>query len=352
MPEPLRDTLRTCLLRRPEDRPDAKVLLDHLISGDHLVVGPAPSQPVPPAPRASSVEPVDDAALTGPASAELLSRFRGIEDLRKLFNDPGPLLAGDAGALGFLPLARPAELRRMAEQTEDGALFALARDLEEGERFANGFVRELTGNLSGWEGDHRVNPGLLLTFLLHPGLAVPPVPGGLPGVGEWTRVLWTRVEYATGPSRAGYAAAVYGVIPTVLEVARRHDLWRERSRVVRDEADGLRATVRRQEAYAFGKGVLGVLGVVLTLLACALLAWGEVMGPSVLFLAATGCGAGWLLLFGLDTHAHGWREERRARLRRFEGLPLPALRAGLRAMEGDLRRAREICEPRPGASGR
>jgi len=92
--------------------------------------------------------------------------------------------------------------------------------------------------------------------------------------------------------------------------------------------------------------------VVLTLLACALLAWGEVMGPSVLFLAATGCGAGWLLLFGLDTHAHGWREERRARLRRFEGLPLPALRAGLRAMEGDLRRAREICEPRPGASGR
>ena len=356
VPEPLRDTLRTCLLRRPEDRPDAKVLLDHLITGGPLALAPAlpaPSQPVPPAPRAGSVEPVDGAVHAAPASSALLSRFRGIEDLRKLFNDPRPLLAGDAGVAEFLPLARPSELRLMAGQAEDAALFALARDLEEGERVGNGFVRELTGSLSGWKGDlHRVDPALILTFLLNPGLAVPPVAGGLQGVGEWTRILWTRVEYASGPTRAGYAAAVYAVIPTVLRVARRHDLWRERTTAVRGEAASLRATVRRQEAYAFGKGVLGVLGVALALASLVLAGWGTVVGPGILLLAAAGCGMGWLVLFGLDTRAHGVREERRARVRRFADLPLPALRAGLRAMEGDLRRARQICAARPGASGR
>ncbi|MGW8530617.1 MULTISPECIES: serine/threonine protein kinase [Nocardiopsidaceae] len=345
VPEPLRETLRTCLLRRPEHRPDAKVLLHHLVTGDPLAALPAP--------RAASVEPVGDAVPSGPATEEMLSRFRGIEDLRKLFDDPGPLLAGDAAAAEFRPLARPAELRRMAEIAGDGALFALARDLEEGELVGNGFVRELTGSLGGWEGGHhRVDPALILTFLLNPGLAVPPDPGGLPGVGEWTRILWTRVEYASGPPRAGHAAAVYAVVPTVLGVAHRQRQWRERTTAVRGEADGLRATVRRQEAYAFGKGVLGVLGAVLVLAAFALVAWGEGVDPGLLFVAATACGAGWLLLLRLDSRAHGGREERRERLRRLENLPLPALGAGLRAMEEDLRRAREICAPRPGAPGR
>ncbi|MEE2047891.1 serine/threonine-protein kinase, partial [Nocardiopsis tropica] len=40
VPEPLRETLRTCLLRRPEHRPDAKVLLHHLITGDPLAALP------------------------------------------------------------------------------------------------------------------------------------------------------------------------------------------------------------------------------------------------------------------------------------------------------------------------
>jgi hypothetical protein len=137
--------------------------------------------------------------------------FRGHDaspaGLRALFRDTRPAAPGDRTAHERLLLARPAVIRLMAAHRGPDAetLRVLADDLELAERAGATLWQE-----NGSPG--RPDPVLTLAFLLHPELVVQPDPGDRPGRAEWARGLWARVEGAGGPARAGYAAAVFGLL--------------------------------------------------------------------------------------------------------------------------------------------
>ncbi|GAB2523100.1 serine/threonine-protein kinase [Nocardiopsis aegyptia] len=137
--------------------------------------------------------------------------FRGREvspaGLRALFRDTRPPAPGDRSAHERLLLARPAVIRLMAAHRGPDAevLRVLAEDLEAADRAGAALWQE-----NGSPG--RADPVLTLAFLLHPDLVVQPDPGDRPGRAEWASGLWARVESATGAARAGYAAAVFGLL--------------------------------------------------------------------------------------------------------------------------------------------
>ncbi|MFE3461808.1 protein kinase [Nocardiopsis aegyptia] len=137
--------------------------------------------------------------------------FRGRDvspaGLRALFRDTRPPAPGDRTAHERLLLARPAVIRLMAAHRGPDAevLRVLAEDLEAADRAGAALWQE-----NGSPG--RADPVLTLAFLLHPDLVVQPDPGDRPGRAEWASGLWARVESAAGAARAGYAAAVFGLL--------------------------------------------------------------------------------------------------------------------------------------------
>ncbi|WP_053619573.1 protein kinase [Nocardiopsis sp. NRRL B-16309] len=142
---------------------------------------------------------------------DLPPAFRGQDAspaaLRALFRDTRPPGPGDRTAHERLLMARPAVIRLMAAHHGPDAetLRVLAEDLATAERAGAALWQE-----NGPPG--RPDPVLTLVFLLHPDLVVQPDPGDRPGRAEWARGLWARVEGAAGAARAGYAAAVFGLL--------------------------------------------------------------------------------------------------------------------------------------------
>ena len=288
---------------------------------------------------------------------ELPPRFRGhdlsAEGLGQLFRDPRPLITGGHEANELMLLARPELLRQMAlHQTGDSArLRRLARDVETAERAGVAFHEELSGSLVGWRGtEGRVDPALVLTFLLHPELVVRPEPGERPGAGEWIKALWPRVELAAEAPRAGYAAAVYAALPTIVELAQQRVAWEGQRDVLRREHKALGAAVTAQQENRSRKALSAVLAAPLLLVAMILAAGAPGSGLGMLFaLLALGSGAAWVVLATRHVTRHGDRSAQLAREHRLYAIPQHGrtLVDGLRTMENDLRRAREISSKLP-----
>ncbi|WP_285731242.1 serine/threonine-protein kinase [Nocardiopsis sp. ATB16-24] len=461
VPHPLAATLRVCLDKRPGHRPDARTLLDHLVTGTPMtstcpagiepdgpvrpvrigalptpVERPLPSLPhgTPPSPPAHVVpassasgaagapdaHPVDApphhfaglrftrvgdlaaamqehwreavqvfsdpielgalgswvvndlndtlvdrslfrrrvtdanmavASFVAQARPDLPPRFRGHEvtltGLRRLLRDPRPLVSGDRQANELMMVSRPEVLRQMAAHRGGDGLRELADQVEEAERVGLSFHRELTGALVGWRGTRvRVDSAVALAFLLDPDLVVPPEPGDLPGVGIWLGILWKRVEKApTDTARAGYAAAVYGFLPTITELARqRLECEHRQERHRREEAE-LRSSGKNRGRLRNWAVVTGVSFLPLMLLGGAFNVSG-VSGVGGLLLSL---GLLCLLVFPVLLLAivvfHGDRARRAEETARSSALSMTtqALGATLRTMDADLHRAREIC---------
>jgi hypothetical protein len=297
------------------------------------------------------------ASFIAQACPELPPRFREhdltVEGLRHLFRDPRPLITGGHEANELMLLARPELLRQMAEhQAGDGPrLRQLAGDIEDAERTGMAFHRELAQKTAGWRGfEGRVDPALVLSFLLNPQLVVPPNPGDLPGVAAWTRVLWPRVELASGAHRVGYAAAVYASLPTIVTLARQRKAWEQRRVSLRSEHHALAATASAEQQNTVPKKVLGAMVSCCLLLAIALggLAPGSGMG-AMLFLAAIGAGIALLALTSRDSQRYGGVTARNSRDQRLRDIPLQGrtLNQGLRTMDADIETVRHLCSRPP-----
>ncbi|MFE6309081.1 serine/threonine protein kinase [Nocardiopsis sp. NPDC057823] len=182
--------------------------------------------------------------------------FRGrgatMADLGGLFSDPRPVITGAPMSNEMALLARPEVLRTMGlhHAPDPAAHQRLADSLDAAEHAGNTFHQELSGRLAGWRSaSPNVNPALILTFLLHPELMVPPHDGGDSGVGEWIDILWRRVDASPGPAGVGHAAAIYGAVPTLQALSRQRRYWEERYTKVATEHESLHGKVVQQQRY-------------------------------------------------------------------------------------------------------
>ncbi|MGW5877113.1 hypothetical protein ACWFMI_11275 [Nocardiopsis terrae] len=297
------------------------------------------------------------ASFVSQADPELAPRFRGhdltVAGLGRLFHDPRPLITGGHEANELMLLARPELLRQMsAHRTGDSAqLSRLARDIETAERTGAVFHRELTQNLVGWRRfEGRTDPALVLTFLLHPELAVAPDPGDLPGVRVWTSVLWSRVESASGARRAGYAAAVYAALPSIVTLARQRGVWERKKEVLDREHRMLAGAVAAQNEHRSVQVMLGLA--VIPLLGASFVLDSAVPDSGIgmlFFLASTGSFLAWVVLTVQRSHRHGSDALRASRELRLQNIPGQdrGLVEGLRMMDRDLARARQLCSRPP-----
>ncbi len=203
----------------------------------------------------------DDANLTlasfiAQTRPDLPPVFRGrgatLAELGGLFSDPRPVITGAPMSNEMALLARPEVLRTMGlhHGPDPAAYQRLADSLNAAEHAGNTFHQELSGRLAGWRAaSPDVNPALILTFLLHPERMVPPHDGGDAGVGEWIDILWRRVEASPGPAGVGYAAAIYGAVPTLQALSRQRRYWEERYTRVATEHESLHDKVMQQQRY-------------------------------------------------------------------------------------------------------
>ncbi|QUX31021.1 protein kinase [Nocardiopsis akebiae] len=280
--------------------------------------------------------------------------FRGrgatVAELGEMFDDPRPLLTGAPKANEMVLMARPSVLRTMgAHHGADSAdLMRLADQLDEAERAANAFQEQLTGELEGWRAARvNVSAALILAFLLRPERLVPPGDGGDTGLGEWVAILWSRVEGAPVPVSAGYAAVVYGALPTMRSLAEQRRSWETRhNKVSTDHAD-LRRGVRLQERLLLGLRIcrFAVFGIPAALLA-GLATGNGVEGPAGLLMSVGLLGlVGAIALEVTVRVVSGGVARRNQRSQELNGAAaqLPQLTSGVARIQGDLRRAREIC---------
>ncbi|OKI17200.1 serine/threonine protein kinase [Nocardiopsis sp. TSRI0078] len=280
--------------------------------------------------------------------------FRGrgatVAELREMFTDPRPLLTGAPLANEMLLMARPSLLRIMGAHHGDdsGELMRLAEYLDEAEQAANAFHRQLTSDLEGWRAAHvNVSTALILTFLLHPERMVPPGDGGDTGVGEWVAILWNRVRTAPLPVNAGYAAVVYGAVPTMRALAEQRRHWEKRHGEVRTRHDSLRSRVRIQERLVLALrlcrfAILGIPAGIVTELAMG----AAMEGITNLLLTVGVIGFVGAVLAEITVRiAFGSPVRRSQRYGELNGVAsqLPPLTAGVDRIHTDLRRAREIC---------
>ncbi|HIY40700.1 MAG TPA: protein kinase, partial [Candidatus Nocardiopsis merdipullorum] len=298
------------------------------------------------------------ATLISQARPDLPPIFRGhdcsVAGLSELFADPRPILSGDPRANELGLLARPDVLRVMAEHDgpDRDRLRQLAHDLDEAERVGAAFHRELAQGLSGWRGTHNhVDPAVVLVFLLHPGRIREPDSGNRPEVADWTTILWTRVESATGVARTGYAAAVYGALRTVNTLARQRSEWeRRRDRLHRDQQE-LRTQMSAQSQYLTSKLGLGCgtgfclcIGLVLFMFGTAEM-FGLLITGVVLLLLGVACALGLVAVSVQQSNRQGDSRTRAHSAQQYYDLPKiwPTLDSGIQMIHEDLRRAEQIC---------
>jgi eukaryotic-like serine/threonine-protein kinase len=297
------------------------------------------------------------ASFVAQACPELPPRFRGheltVKGLRELFHDPRPLITGGHEANELMLLARPELLRQMAEHfTEDAtALRQLAQDIEEAERTGTAFHRELAQNLTGWRGfEHRVDPALVLTFLLHPGLVVPPNPGDLPGVADWTGALWRRVETSSGAHRVGCAAAVYASLRSIVTLVRQRAVWERQREVLREEHRTLAAATDDAARNTWVQAALGAVSLLFFAVSILFTVGAPGSGAGALFFLMS---VGTLFVFAFmvlrDRGIHGGAYQRNARDQRLRTLPDQgrSVLEGLQRMDAEIQRARQLCSRPP-----
>ncbi|WP_150240802.1 serine/threonine protein kinase [Nocardiopsis quinghaiensis] len=282
--------------------------------------------------------------------------FRGrgatVAELGEVFSDPRPLFTGAPLANEMLLMARPSLLRIMGAHHGDdsGELLRLAEHLDEAEQAANAFHKQLTGELEGWRTAHvSVSTALILTFLLHPERMVPPDDGGDTGVREWAAILWNRVRSAPLPVNAGYAAVAYGAVPTMRALAEQRRHWEKRHGEVSTRHDSLRRRVLLQERLVLALricrfAILGIPAGIVTELS----AGSGMEGVVSLLLVVGVLGFVGAVLAEITVRiAFGGPARRNLRYGELNGVSsqLPPLTAGVDRIQGDLRRAREICGP-------
>lgn len=297
------------------------------------------------------------ASFIAQACPELPPRFRGhdltVEGLGRLFSDPRPLITGGHRANELMLLARPELLRQMAEhEAGDGpTLSRLAGEVEEAERTGTAFQRELAQNLTGWRRfEGGVDPALVLTFLLHPELVVPPAPGDLPGVADWTGALWSRVALASGAQRVGYAAAVYACLPSIVTLVRQRAAWERQRASLRGEHQALAATVQEEGRNTWVKQGLGITAFLSLLVSiCFASVVSGSGGGAFFFLLSAGSSIALLVLVQRDQAIYGGSYARHARERRLRDIPTQGrtLLEGLRRMDADIHQARQLCSQPP-----
>jgi hypothetical protein len=280
--------------------------------------------------------------------------FRGrgatVAELGEMFNDPRPLLTGAPKANELLLMARPVVLRIMgAHHGADSAhLMRLAEQLDEAERAANAFQQQLTSELEGWRTARvSVSAALILAFLLHPERLVPPGDGGDTGVGEWISILWSRVQAASAPVNAGYAAVVYGALSTMRALAEQRRHWETRHNKVSTDHAGLSRGVRLQERMLLGLRVcrFAILGIPAGLVS-GMASVGDLEGTASLLMVVGVLGlVGAVVLEVAVRLVSGGVTRRNQRYHELNSAAaqLPQLTAGVVRIQGDLRRAREIC---------
>ncbi|MEU5855253.1 serine/threonine-protein kinase [Nocardiopsis dassonvillei] len=280
--------------------------------------------------------------------------FRGrgatVAELGEMFDDPRPLLTGAPKANEMVLMARPSVLRTMGAHhgADSGDLMRLADQLDEAERAANAFQEQLTGELEGWRAARvNVSAALILAFLLRPERLVPPGDGGDTGLGEWVSILWGRVESAPTPVSAGYAAVVYGALSTMRSLAEQRRSWETRhNKVSADHAD-LRRGVRLQERLLLGLRLcrFAVFGIPAGLLV-GMATGNGLEGPAGLLMSVGLLGlVGAIALEVTVRVVSGGVARRNQRSQELNGAAaqLPQLTSGVARIQGDLRRAREIC---------
>ncbi|WP_053063636.1 serine/threonine-protein kinase [Nocardiopsis sp. RV163] len=294
------------------------------------------------------------ASFVSQSRPDLPPIFRGrgatVAELGEMFDDPRPLLTGAPKANEMVLMARPSVLRTMgAHRGADSAdLMRLADQLDEAERAANAFQEQLTGELEGWRAARvNVSAALILAFLLRPERLVPPGDGGDTGLGEWVSILWSRVESAPVPVGAGYAAVVYGALSTMRSLAEQRRSWETRhNKVSTDHAD-LRRGVRLQERMLLGLRIcrFAIFGIPAALL-IGLATGNGVEGPAVPLMSVGVLGlVGAIALEVTVRVVSGGVARRNQRSQELNGAAaqLPQLTSGVARIQGDLRRAREIC---------
>ncbi|GAA1087862.1 serine/threonine protein kinase [Nocardiopsis metallicus] len=297
------------------------------------------------------------ASFIAQACPELPPRFRGheltVKRLRELFHDPRPLITGGHEANELMLLARPQLLRLMAQHRSDDAprLAQLAQEIEEAEGAGAAFHRELAHHLNGWRGfECRVEPALVLAFLLNPELVVPPDSGGLPGVAEWTGALWPRVDLSSGSQKMGSAAAVYASLPNIVTLVQQRDAWKRRHEALHNEHNALVATAKAEGENTSLRTWLGS-GAIFCFVAsipAAAAASGSGLGM-MLFLTSCALGAAWLAVSLQETNRYGNARVRHARNHRMRNLPDQGwnLIQVIRRMDTDMQSARQICSRPP-----
>ncbi|MFD3687866.1 protein kinase [Nocardiopsis sp. NPDC058631] len=278
--------------------------------------------------------------------------FRGrgatVAELGEVFTDPRPLLTGAPLANEMVLMARPSVLRILGSHhgNDSAELARLADQLDEAERAGNAFHDRLTSELEGWRATRvSVSAALILAFLLHPERLVPPGDGGDRGVGEWVDILWGRVQNAPAPADAGYAAVVYGALPTLRALSEQRRHWEGRHSTVSAQHEGLRRKVDLQEKLA------------LTLRLCRLAILGLPAGLVMELASVSDTVTGLLVVLGLlglvgaigtglaVRVVSGGPARRHQRYQELNGVAaqLPQLTAGVTRINADLAKARAIC---------
>lgn len=295
------------------------------------------------------------AAFISQLRPDLPPIFRGrgatVAELSEMYNDPRPLLAGAPMANELVLLARPGVLRTMgAHHGQDTArLLQLADQLDEAERAAHAFHRQLTTELEGWRtARFSVSAALILAFLLHPERLVPPADGGDAGVGEWVSILWERVRGEPTPANAGCAAVVYGALPKTRELAEQRRHWEHQHDRARANHDDLRSEITLQERLV---RALRLCRFSVLCLPAALVVYvaagGGAMTTVAQFLLSLGLlGVTGALVMEITVRVLSggvFRRNRRYRELSDVANQLPHLVTGVSRIQGDLRRAREIC---------
>lgn len=276
--------------------------------------------------------------------------FRGrgatVAELGEVFTDPRPLLTGAPMANEMVLLARPSVLRILGAHHGSGELALLADQLDEAERAGNAFHEQLTSGLDGWRSTRvGVSAALILAFLLHPERLVPPGDGGDRGVGEWIDILWGRVQSAPAPTEAGYAAVVYGALPTLRALSEQRRHWEVRHSTVSVQHDSLRRKVDLQGKLVLALRIcrFAILGLPAALVAdlasVSDTATGLLSSIGVLGLVGTlGTGIAVRVASGSPARRHQRHQELNG-----VAAQLPQLTAGVSRINADLRKARAIC---------
>ncbi|MEU0491994.1 serine/threonine-protein kinase [Nocardiopsis sp. NPDC006139] len=239
VPEELRGTVRTCLDRDPRRRPDARTLVDHLITGAPLVEAPEPTVvdpgegPLPPtlAYTAAAPAPAPVPHTPSPPGEAPPYHFAGVRYTR-----PGDLAAAmqeqwaQAAAVFEDPDARAAlgtwitdDLR---DTTVDRALFRTRRT--DADLAVATFVAQTRPDLPPRFRGHDVSPDTLRSFFAGAPPAAPAEAGGLARPGILRQLSLHHGEAARGLAApaaeleaAARAAASFGE-----ELAEHLDGWK------------------------------------------------------------------------------------------------------------------------------